>query len=76
MASLWSEKYRPLHLTEIQGHNKLRNMLESAAKNKCRGLPPIILYGPPGTGKTVVIVVRYTCSDSHHVKLSLRNITN
>jgi DNA polymerase III delta prime subunit len=54
MASLWSEKYRPLHLTEIQGHNKLRNMLESAAKNRCRGLPPIILYGPPGTGKTSI----------------------
>jgi DNA polymerase III delta prime subunit len=54
MTSLWSEKYRPLHLTEIQGHTKLRNMLESAAKNKCRGLPPLILYGPPGTGKTSI----------------------
>lgn len=54
MTSLWSEKYRPLHLLEIQGHNKLRNMLESAAKNKCRGLPPLILYGPPGTGKTSI----------------------
>jgi len=54
MTSLWSEKYRPIHLTEIQGHTKLRNMLEAAAKNKCRGLPPLILYGPPGTGKTSI----------------------
>jgi SpoVK/Ycf46/Vps4 family AAA+-type ATPase len=52
MTSLWSEKYRPLHLNEIYGHTKLRNLLESAAKNKCRKLPPIILSGPPGTGKT------------------------
>jgi DNA polymerase III delta prime subunit len=54
MTSLWSEKYRPLHLNEIYGHTKLRNLLESAAKNKCRGLPPLILYGPPGTGKTSI----------------------
>ena len=54
MTSLWSEKYRPLHLNEIYGHTKLRNLLESAAKNKCRKLPPIILYGPPGTGKTSI----------------------
>ena len=54
MTSLWSEKYRPLHLSGIQGHTKLRNMLEAAAKNKCRGLPPLILYGPPGTGKTSI----------------------
>ena len=54
MTSLWSEKYRPLHLNEIYGHTKLRSLLETAAKNKCRGLPPIILYGPPGTGKTSI----------------------
>jgi DNA polymerase III delta prime subunit len=54
MTSLWSEKYRPLHLNEIYGHTKLRNLLESSAKNKCRGLPPLILYGPPGTGKTSI----------------------
>lgn len=29
-------------------------MLEAAAKNRCRGLPPLILYGPPGTGKTSI----------------------
>jgi replication factor C small subunit len=54
MTSLWSEKYRPLHLSEIHGHDNLRKLLETAAKNKCRGLPPLILYGPPGTGKTSI----------------------
>ena len=54
MTSLWSEKYRPLHIGEIYGHENLRKLLETAAKNKCRGLPPLILYGPPGTGKTSI----------------------
>jgi DNA polymerase III delta prime subunit len=54
MTSLWSEKYRPLHLTQVHGHDNLRKLLETAAKNKCRGLPPLILYGPPGTGKTSI----------------------
>jgi len=54
MTSLWSEKYRPIHLSHIQGHSKLRHILEIAAQNKCRGLPPLILYGPPGTGKTSI----------------------
>ena len=54
MASLWSEKYRPVHINDIHGHDKLKNILETASKNKCRGLPPLILYGPPGTGKTSI----------------------
>jgi len=54
MTSLWSEKYRPVHLSQIQGHSKLRHILELAVTNKCRGLPPLILYGPPGTGKTSI----------------------
>jgi DNA polymerase III delta prime subunit len=54
MTSLWSEKYRPLHLSQIHGHDNLRKLLETAAQNKCRGLPPLILYGPPGTGKTSI----------------------
>lgn len=54
MTTLWSEKYRPLHLADIHGHDKLRSLLMAAAKNKCRGLPPLILYGPPGTGKTSI----------------------
>ena len=54
MTTLWSEKYRPIHLQDIHGHDKLRKILQTAAKNKCKGLPPLILYGPPGTGKTSI----------------------
>ena len=54
MTTLWSEKYRPFHLSEIHGHTRLRKLLETAAKNRCRGLPPLIFYGPPGTGKTSI----------------------
>jgi SpoVK/Ycf46/Vps4 family AAA+-type ATPase len=54
MTTLWSEKYRPFHLSEIHGHTRLRKLLETAAKNRCQGLPPLILYGPPGTGKTSI----------------------
>lgn len=54
MTTLWSEKYRPLHLSEIHGHDNLRKLLETAAKSKCKGLPPLIFYGPPGTGKTSI----------------------
>jgi DNA polymerase III delta prime subunit len=54
MGTLWSEKYRPIHINDIHGHDKLKNILQTASKNKCRGLPPLILYGPPGTGKTSI----------------------
>jgi DNA polymerase III delta prime subunit len=54
MTTLWSEKYRPIHIQDIHGHDKLKNILHTASKNKCRGLPPLILYGPPGTGKTSI----------------------
>ena len=48
----WTEKHRPAHLREVQGHVLLRDMLQRAAARGCVGLPPLILYGPPGTGKT------------------------
>jgi replication factor C small subunit len=54
MTTLWSEKYRPIHIQDIHGHDKLKNILQTASKNKCKGLPPLILYGPPGTGKTSI----------------------
>lgn len=54
MGTLWSEKYRPLHLSDLYGHENLKKLLRASAVNKCRGLPPLILYGPPGTGKTSI----------------------
>lgn len=50
----WTEKYRPLKLTDIYGHKKIRHLLEHASKSGCVKLPPLILYGPPGTGKTSI----------------------
>jgi DNA polymerase III delta prime subunit len=50
----WTEKYRPLKLSEVYGHKKIRHLLENASKHGCVKLPPLILYGPPGTGKTSI----------------------
>jgi len=52
MTSPWTEKYRPLHLKDIKGHRRIRQLFERAASHQCVRLPPLILYGPPGTGKT------------------------
>lgn len=51
-AVMWTEKYRPKTLAELKGHRKIKQLLETSVKSKCRGLPPLIFYGPPGTGKT------------------------
>lgn len=53
-ATLWTEKHRPAHLRDVQGHGVLRDLLSRAAARGCLGLPPLILYGPPGTGKTSI----------------------
>jgi replication factor C large subunit len=50
---LWTHKYLPKNLSEIQGQNKAVESLQSFMKNfpKKRAA---LLYGPPGTGKTSV----------------------
>lgn len=50
--STWTEKYRPLRLSDIRGHKRIKKLFEKCATRGCKGLPPVILYGPPGTGKT------------------------
>ena len=52
MSRPWTEIYRPLHLKDIKGHRRIRQLFEQAAAHQCQRLPPLILYGPPGTGKT------------------------
>lgn len=52
MTSPWTEKYRPLRLSDVKGHRRIRQLFERAAAHQCERLPPLILYGPPGTGKT------------------------
>lgn len=49
---MWTEKYRPLKLSDIKGHRKIKQLFQHAIGRKCVGFPPVILYGPPGTGKT------------------------
>jgi DNA polymerase III delta prime subunit len=52
--SSWTEKYRPIRLSDVRGHKRIKKLFEACAKRGCTGLPPIILYGPPGTGKTSI----------------------
>jgi DNA polymerase III delta prime subunit len=54
MSVVWTEKYRPLRLSDIKGHRRIKQLFERAVVNKCIGFPPVILYGPPGTGKTSI----------------------
>lgn len=46
---LWTEKYRPKTIEELDCSPFLKKFLENAMKT---GFPHLLLYGPPGTGKT------------------------
>lgn len=46
---LWTEKYRPTKIEELDCPSFLKTFLESSIQN---GFPHLLLYGPPGTGKT------------------------
>jgi DNA polymerase III delta prime subunit len=52
--SVWTEKYRPLRLSDVKGHKRIKILFERGAKTQYRSFPPVILYGPPGTGKTSI----------------------
>jgi len=52
--SVWTEKYRPLHLADVKGHKRIKILFERGARAQFRAFPPVILYGPPGTGKTSI----------------------
>ena len=50
----WSEKYRPLNISNIIYHEKItRSIMSYMDNNK---LPHLLFYGPPGTGKTSTIL--------------------
>lgn len=49
---MWSEKYRPETLDDIQGNTSVLNKIKQWATNWSHGDNPILLYGPQGTGKT------------------------
>lgn len=50
----WTEKYRPLDITDIIGHTKNINILTNLISN--RSLPHMLFHGAPGTGKTSTII--------------------
>ncbi|MCP4760135.1 MAG: AAA family ATPase, partial [archaeon] len=46
----WVEKYRPRHLNEVVGQEKIITRLKRFVEDK--SMPHLILAGPAGTGKT------------------------
>lgn len=53
-SSLWTEQYRPRHLSEITGQETLKAFLKSLVAGGIAAAPHLILHGPPGTGKTTM----------------------
>jgi len=48
--AVWVEKYRPVHLADMLGHDTIVPLLRSYAEK--RSMPHLLFAGPPGTGKT------------------------
>lgn len=53
-AALWTEHYRPRHLSEVTGQDVLKRFLQRLVAGGIATAPHIILHGPPGTGKTTL----------------------
>lgn len=51
---LWTEKYRPQHLSEVTGQQQVKTFLQSLVAGGIADTPHLILHGPPGTGKTTL----------------------
>ncbi|KAL2261494.1 hypothetical protein VTK26DRAFT_908 [Humicola hyalothermophila] len=50
----WVEKYRPVSLADVSGHQDILATIEKFVDSN--RLPHLLLYGPPGTGKTSTIL--------------------
>jgi hypothetical protein len=56
-STLWTEQYRPHHLTDVIGQDTLKAFLQQLATafpTMGSKAPHLILHGPPGTGKTTL----------------------
>jgi hypothetical protein len=53
-AALWTEQYRPKHLSEVTGQATLKEFLQRLVAGGIHSAPHLILHGPPGTGKTTL----------------------
>ena len=68
----WSEKYRPISISNIIYHDKITRAIVNYMELK--KLPHLLFYGPPGTGKTssiVAIAKHYYGTDFHDMVLIL-----
>lgn len=52
--SIWIDKYRPMILDDVSGHQDIINLFRNYVKTKT--LPNIIIHGEPGSGKTSSIL--------------------
>ena len=53
-ARLWTEQYRPQHLSEVTGQEQVKTFLQHLVAGGIMDTPHLILHGPPGTGKTTL----------------------
>lgn len=51
MNALWTEKYRPKSIDDLNAPEHIKRFLRRAVSE---GHPHLLLYGPPGTGKTTI----------------------
>jgi len=49
---MWTETYRPKHLEEVAGHEKLKSVIQKYIKTG--DIPHFLFYGMQGTGKTLL----------------------
>jgi replication factor C small subunit len=52
----WVEKYRPRHLDEVVGQEKIVNRLKQFVSDTNSSMPHLIFAGPAGTGKTTCAI--------------------